>query len=231
MAIHFECPHCKEGLRAPEEAVGETATCSRCYKKVIVPEKKEVLVPGKDGEPKKVSELESEAKPKHEGDKDKSINKKEVSQIDSEIDKKHRKEEPKDKSRTEKDIDDLRKRIDDENLTFTVSECEATKIPIEILCSEIEPPNWLENAKFDSTLGLAKLNLPSRFDWRDYTDLTPIKNQNSLMLRRLLRVKKVSLFPRRIMYRFSAIQYRNGCRDRLRASELSDSVVVKTEQA
>lgn len=48
MAIHFECPYCKEGLRAPEKAVGKTAKCTKCKKKIIVPEKKEVLVPGKD---------------------------------------------------------------------------------------------------------------------------------------------------------------------------------------
>ena len=85
MAIHFECPYCKEGLRAPEKAVGKIAKCSRCNKKVIVPEKKEVLVPGKDGKPKKVGKLEPKTKhkSKRKSKPEKEVDKKITKNIES----------------------------------------------------------------------------------------------------------------------------------------------------
>ena len=51
MAIHFECPYCQKGCKASEESAGKVATCLQCNKKLIIPEKKTVLVPGKDGAP------------------------------------------------------------------------------------------------------------------------------------------------------------------------------------
>lgn len=114
MAIHFECPHCKEGLRAPEKAVGKTAKCSRCNKKVLVPEKKEVLVPGKDGVPKKISKLESKTKPEHKGGKGKSKIKKDVAELDSEIDKKLKKGKLESKSSSEKDVNEFESELERE---------------------------------------------------------------------------------------------------------------------
>lgn len=35
--LRFFCPHCEKRLKAPSATAGETATCSRCLKRVIIP--------------------------------------------------------------------------------------------------------------------------------------------------------------------------------------------------
>jgi len=79
---------------------------------------------------------------------------------------------------TDEDITELQKHIENEGLTFTVSASEITKYPLEELCGDVVPPNWRATAVFDPMDGF-KSPLPSRFDWRDYCEPTPIKNQGS----------------------------------------------------
>ena len=76
---------------------------------------------------------------------------------------------------TKKDIDELKKQAVEEGWTFTVSENEATQYSLEQLCGMKEPAHWRKNARFISFTN--KVDLPERFDWRDYDGCTPVKNQ------------------------------------------------------
>jgi hypothetical protein len=48
MAIRFECPHCKNGVKVPEGSTGRKAVRPLCRNERIIPEKKVVNVPEGD---------------------------------------------------------------------------------------------------------------------------------------------------------------------------------------
>jgi len=73
------------------------------------------------------------------------------------------------------DIEDLKQRAVDEGWTFTVDENPATQYSLDELCGLKPPPNWQEGARFVEFAD--KLDLPTRFDWRDSSGTTPIRNQ------------------------------------------------------
>jgi hypothetical protein len=79
-----------------------------------VPEKKEVLVPGQDGEPKKVSKPEPETKPKGKRGKSKSKIVKEVAKLDSEIKNQLQKEKSEARPRSEKEVDEFELEVEKE---------------------------------------------------------------------------------------------------------------------
>jgi uncharacterized paraquat-inducible protein A len=41
MAIKFDCPHCKQTLKAKDAMAGQKAKCPKCNKEITVPAKKE----------------------------------------------------------------------------------------------------------------------------------------------------------------------------------------------
>lgn len=47
MAIYFECPHCRERLKALEGLAGRKAVCTKCKKRLIIPENRTALAPVK----------------------------------------------------------------------------------------------------------------------------------------------------------------------------------------
>ncbi|MCP4686394.1 MAG: PKD domain-containing protein [bacterium] len=73
------------------------------------------------------------------------------------------------------DIASLQARAAEEGWTFTVGQNPACEYSMEQLCGFKEPDNWRDLAP-TATLE-TELALPSRFDWRDEVDLTPVKNQ------------------------------------------------------
>lgn len=78
---------------------------------------------------------------------------------------------------TQKDIDEMRKRGEQEGWTFEVKLCEAnTKYSLEQLCGLKAPENWRDMAPqtvFTSTL----TEIPTRWDWREKDGVTPVKDQ------------------------------------------------------
>lgn len=73
------------------------------------------------------------------------------------------------------DIAALQERAAEEGWTFEVGYNPACDYPLEQLCGFEEPADWRERAP-QGTLE-SELVLPSRFDWRDEYQLTPVKNQ------------------------------------------------------
>jgi C1A family cysteine protease len=76
---------------------------------------------------------------------------------------------------TTKDIKALREQGEIEGWTFSVSEIPATRYDLEDLCGLVEPEGWWRGARFDPCS--QKRSLPTRFDWRDSSGCTPVKNQ------------------------------------------------------
>ncbi len=76
---------------------------------------------------------------------------------------------------TADDIDALQQQAEDEGWTFTVSANPATSYSLDELCGLKEPENWQATARFDPMA--PRLDLPSYFDWRDTTDMPPVRNQ------------------------------------------------------
>ncbi len=76
---------------------------------------------------------------------------------------------------TEDDIAAMRERGKDEGWTFTVSLNPATQYSHEQLTGLVLPDNWEELGNFDPCI--PSRDLPDSFDWRDYADLPPAKNQ------------------------------------------------------
>ena len=76
---------------------------------------------------------------------------------------------------TDLDIDELRARGVDDGWTFTIGENPATQYALEDLCGFEAPPDWEKMATMDMSLG--NKDLPSRFDWRDSSGVTPVKDQ------------------------------------------------------
>jgi C1A family cysteine protease len=75
------------------------------------------------------------------------------------------------------DIDALRRRGEAEGWTFTVGENEATKYSLKDLCGAVEPPDWREQSRWDSST--TPRSLPSAYDWRALGGCTAIRNQYS----------------------------------------------------
>ncbi len=73
------------------------------------------------------------------------------------------------------DIAALRAQGKTDGWTFTVGENDATRRPLSDLCGLVVPDNWQKDAVFDPCV--AKGDLPERFDWRDSSGVTPIRNQ------------------------------------------------------
>ncbi len=63
-----------------------------------------------------------------------------------------------------------------EGWTFTVARSEATDYPLSQLCGLVEPPNWRATARFE-TVTPRDGPLPTRFDWRQFNGVTPIRDQ------------------------------------------------------
>lgn len=78
---------------------------------------------------------------------------------------------------TPSDIENLRAEIRRKGYSFTVSENPVTGLPIEQLCGLKPPPNWQATAHFQTLDAEPQAALPSRFDWRDYGGVTPIRDQ------------------------------------------------------
>lgn len=76
---------------------------------------------------------------------------------------------------TDEDIIILQQRAIDEGWAFSVGQNSVTNMPLSELCGLVEPEGWREEAKFVSLS--AKSDLPPAFDWRDVTELPPIRNQ------------------------------------------------------
>lgn len=76
---------------------------------------------------------------------------------------------------TRVDITAMQEQAKAEDWGFTVGENPACQYPLEQLCGFKEPANWRDMAP-QATLE-SELDLPSRYDWRDEVDLTPVKNQ------------------------------------------------------
>ncbi len=76
---------------------------------------------------------------------------------------------------SKEDIEALRRKGEAEGWTFTVSENPATKYSLEELCGEKEPEGWWLNARFDPCSPTR--DLPARFDWRDSSGCTGVRNQ------------------------------------------------------
>ncbi len=74
-----------------------------------------------------------------------------------------------------KDIVALREQGKTDGWTFTVGENDATQRSLSDLCGLVVPDNWQDGATFDPCV--AKEDLPARFDWRDSSGVTPIRNQ------------------------------------------------------
>lgn len=74
-----------------------------------------------------------------------------------------------------KDITALRDQGKANGWTFTVGENDATQQPLSDLCGLVAPDNWQAGATFDPCV--SKGDLPARFDWRDSSGVTPIRNQ------------------------------------------------------
>lgn len=51
MPIEFDCPHCDEVLRTPDNTAGRTATCPSCREPIVVPDLDEEFVETSDLEP------------------------------------------------------------------------------------------------------------------------------------------------------------------------------------
>ena len=47
MAIYFECPHCREQLRALEGLTGRKVVCTKCKKRIVIPKNRTARVPVK----------------------------------------------------------------------------------------------------------------------------------------------------------------------------------------
>jgi osmotically-inducible protein OsmY len=82
MVIYFECPHCREQLKALEGLAGRTGVCTKCKKKLIIPVNRSARAPGKGTKSKyKRAKGESEAEDeiaKLDGEIEKVIQKKET---------------------------------------------------------------------------------------------------------------------------------------------------------
>ncbi len=74
-------------------------------------------------------------------------------------------------------ISDMQDQIERSGGTFTVSENEATKYPLEQICGMKEPADWKSGANFKSIPSIAASSLPSAFDWRTAAGAPPIRNQ------------------------------------------------------
>jgi hypothetical protein len=75
------------------------------------------------------------------------------------------------------DIEALRKRGEMEGWTFSVGENPATQYDLEDLCGLVVPEGWWLEARFNPCT--PRKALPTRFDWRDSSGCTPVKNQSS----------------------------------------------------
>jgi hypothetical protein len=76
---------------------------------------------------------------------------------------------------SKQDIANLRARALEEDWTFTVGENSATSYSLDELCGLEVPEGWQEDGNFDPCIPTR--DLPLRFDWRDSSGCTPVKNQ------------------------------------------------------
>jgi C1A family cysteine protease len=81
------------------------------------------------------------------------------------------------KGLTQQDIEALREQGREEDWTFTVGENWATQYELEDLCGLVVPDRWWEGARFDPCT--PSKALPARFDWRDSSGVTIVKDQSS----------------------------------------------------
>jgi len=75
MAIYFKCPHCRERLKAFEGLAGRKAVCTKCKRRLIIPENRTARAPVKG------------AKSQHKRAKGESEAEDEIAKLDSEIEK------------------------------------------------------------------------------------------------------------------------------------------------
>ena len=78
---------------------------------------------------------------------------------------------------SKRDIEALKQQGQEERWTFTVGENWATQYDLEDLCGFVVPDRWWEGARFD--LCTPRKDLPARFDWRDSSGCTIVKDQSS----------------------------------------------------
>jgi C1A family cysteine protease len=76
---------------------------------------------------------------------------------------------------SKQDIEVLKQRAEEEGWSFIIEENEATQYDLEELCGLVVPDKWWEGARFVPCTPTK--SLPSRFDWRDSSGTTPIRNQ------------------------------------------------------
>jgi hypothetical protein len=76
------------------------------------------------------------------------------------------------------DIQVLQERGEQEGWTFQVGENSATRRPLYQLCGSYLPPDWQPPAIRKPLEPLA-VDLPRRFDWRDYRALPPVRDQDT----------------------------------------------------
>ena len=82
-------------------------------------------------------------------------------------------------------LQDMRKDIKDEGLSFTVGFNSALNYSLDELCGLVEPRDWLQKAK-EMSIAVKKprvlrsmeaVGLPASWDWRDHNGVTAIRNQ------------------------------------------------------
>ena len=78
---------------------------------------------------------------------------------------------------TDEDIEGLKARARAEGWSFEVGRNPATEQPLEALCGLKRPADWREGARFNPFTPDG-VQLPSRFDWRDYGCVPPIRDQD-----------------------------------------------------
>jgi C1A family cysteine protease len=76
---------------------------------------------------------------------------------------------------TEDDIEALRREGEEEGWTFTVGLNAATEYDLDQLCGTVVPDDWQMGVPIVPPVPTK--SLPSRFDWRDSSGTTPVRNQ------------------------------------------------------
>gem|GEM_PF-2876592 len=79
---------------------------------------------------------------------------------------------------SEADIKALQEKGEQEGWTFDVGENPATRRPLDRLCGSILPDGW-EPPVLPKPMVPLSVDLPVRFDWRDYDGVTPVKDQDT----------------------------------------------------